>query len=45
MTTTNYDFNPSGLTCITVLGSSSFMPQSKYYVYLQKGILLDAYQV
>ena len=43
MTTTNYNFILSGLTSIKALGSSSFMPKTRWYVYLWKGIPLDAY--
>ena len=43
MTTTNHNINSSGLTSITALSSSSFMPQSRWYVYLRKGIPLDVY--
>ena len=37
VTTTNHNFISSGLTFITMLGSSSSTPQSKQYVYLQVG--------
>ena len=37
MTTTNHNFTSSGLISITILGSSSSMPQIKRYVYLQVG--------
>ena len=37
MTTTNHDFNSSGLTSITALSSSSSTPQSRWYVYLPVG--------
>ena len=35
VTTTNCDFNSFSLTSITALRSSSSMPQSSRYVYLQ----------
>ena len=45
VTTTNHEFTSTSLTSITTLGSSSSTPQSRQYVYLWKGIPLDAYWV